>query len=166
MYGTGGVGTTVDAAAVMFNHMAGTDLQRVSYKGAAPALQDLLAGRIHVMFDNVSQALPFIKDGKLRALGVTSADRWPALDSVPTIAEQGYPGYDLKVWWGISGPKGMPAAVVDKLTMALGKALKNPSLMHSFSLQGVLASTSSPKEFADLYAADYQVNRKLFKASE
>jgi tripartite-type tricarboxylate transporter receptor subunit TctC len=133
-YASGGVGTSPHLCGELLKAMAGVDLVHVPYRGGAPALTDLLAGRVQMMFDNLPGSIGQIKTGKLRALGVTSAQRVAALPGVPAVAET-VPGYEASVWYGIAAPRGTPPDVVAKLNQGVNAVLANPRLkerMHEF----------------------------------
>ena len=136
-YASSGNGASSHLAGVMFNAIAGTDLQHVPYKGTGPALNDLLGGQVSMSFTDVLTALPYIKAGKLRALGVTTTARSQALPDVPTLAEQGIKGYDVSVFFGIVAPAGTPAATIDKLNKAFADALASPKVRQIFAAQGL-----------------------------
>jgi tripartite-type tricarboxylate transporter receptor subunit TctC len=122
-FGSAGTGGTIHLAGEMFKEMAGIEMTHIPYKGAGPALADLLGGNIQVMFDTISTALPPIKSGSLRALGVSSAERSPDLPDVPTIAESGYPDYRVSVWYGIAAPAKLPNDIAATLSASLDRAL-------------------------------------------
>jgi tripartite-type tricarboxylate transporter receptor subunit TctC len=115
-FGTGGAGTPGHLTAEMFKAVAGIEIQHVPYKGGGPAITDLLAGNIQMMFEPLQSLLPHIKAGKIRAIAVSSKTRSPAISDVPTIAESGYPDFEATAWWGIFGPAGLPAAAVNTLS--------------------------------------------------
>jgi tripartite-type tricarboxylate transporter receptor subunit TctC len=119
---TAGNGSPMHMAGELFKMMSGVDLVHVPYRGAGPALTDLIGGQVQVMFDNLPSSVEHIKSGKIRALGVTTARRADAVPDVPTIGET-VPGYEANVWYGICVPKGTPAEIVDKLHQAVGKVL-------------------------------------------
>ena len=122
-FGSAGTGGTIHLAGEMFKQMAGIEMTHVPYKGAGPALTDLLSGNIQVMFDSLSTALPPVKSGLLRPLGISSAQRSPDLPDVPTIAESGYPDYTVSVWYGIAAPSRLPDDVAQKISASLDRAL-------------------------------------------
>src|ERR1700728_2989819 len=124
-FGSAGTGGTIHLAGEMFKRMAGIEMTHVPYKGAAPALTDLLAGNIQVMFDSVTTALPPVRSGRLRALGISSAQRLLDLPDVPTIAESGYPDYLVSVWYGVAAPANLPDDVARKLTDSLDRAMND-----------------------------------------
>jgi tripartite-type tricarboxylate transporter receptor subunit TctC len=129
-YGTGGAGTPGHLTAEMFKAVAGIDIQHVPYKGGGPAITDLLAGNIQLMFEPLQSLLPHVKAGKMRAIAVSSKVRSPAIPNVPTIAESGYPDFEATAWWGIFGPANLPPAVVDELTGNIKEAV-NSIAFHS-----------------------------------
>jgi tripartite-type tricarboxylate transporter receptor subunit TctC len=135
-FGSAGTGGTIHLAGEMFKRMAGIEMTHVPYKGAAPALTDLLAGNIQVMFDSVSTALPPVRSGLLRALGVSSAQRISSLPDVPTIAESGYPDYLVSVWYGIAAPANMREDVAGKLTDSLNRAMNDQAFRTSLEQIG------------------------------
>ena len=124
-FGSAGTGGTIHLAGEMFKQMAGVDIVHVPYKGAGPALTDLLSGNIQLMFDTLGTALPPVKSGMLRPLGVSSRQRIADLPDVPTIAESGYPDYSVGVWYGVSAPAKVPEEITQKITASLNRALNN-----------------------------------------
>ena len=124
-FGSSGTGSFTHLAAEMFKQMAGIEMTHVPYKGAGPALTDLLSGNIQVMFDSLSTALPPVKSGLLRPLGISSAQRSPDLPDVPTIAESGYPDYTVSVWYGIAAQSKLPDDVAQKISASLDRALND-----------------------------------------
>jgi tripartite-type tricarboxylate transporter receptor subunit TctC len=136
-FASSGNGASSHLAGVLFNGMAGTQLQHVPYKGTGPALNDLLAGQVDMSFTDILTAMPYIKAGKVKALGVATAKRSSAMPRIPTIAEQGLPGYDVSVFFGVVGPKGMPADRVELLNQAYAKALDSESVKKAFAAQGL-----------------------------
>ena len=124
-FASGGVGTTIHMAGELFKSMADINIVHVPYRGSAPALTDMLAGQVHVMFDNLPSSIEHIRSGKLRALAVTVGQRWPALPDVPTVGET-VPGYETSLWYGIVAPKGTPPEIVNKLNAAITAVLGRP----------------------------------------
>ncbi|WFU52969.1 tripartite tricarboxylate transporter substrate binding protein [Bradyrhizobium pachyrhizi] len=130
-FGSAGTGGTVHLAGEMFKQMAGVEMAHVPYKGAGPALTDLLSGNIQLMFDTLGTALPPVKSGMLRALGVSSTERITDLPDLPTIAESGYPDYAVSVWYGIAAPSKVPDDIADKIKASLDRALNDEAFRAS-----------------------------------
>ncbi|KJC36096.1 ABC transporter substrate-binding protein [Bradyrhizobium sp. LTSP885] len=130
-FGSAGTGGTVHLAGEMFKQMAGIEMTHVPYKGAGPALTDLLSGNIQLMFDTLGTALPPVRSGLLRALGVSSPQRVADLPDVPTIAESGYPDYAVSVWYGIASPSKLPDDVADRIKASLDRALNDEAFRAS-----------------------------------
>jgi tripartite-type tricarboxylate transporter receptor subunit TctC len=147
-FGSAGTGGTIHLAGEMFKQMAGVDMVHVAYKGAGPALTDLLSGNIQLMFDTVGTALPPVKGGLLRALAVSSAQRIPDLPDVPTMAESGYPDYAVSVWYGVSAPFKLPDDIARKISASLDKALSDD--VFRASLDKVGFSPLRPKSQAEI----------------
>jgi tripartite-type tricarboxylate transporter receptor subunit TctC len=135
-FGSAGTGGTIHLAGEMFKQMAGVDMVHVPYKGAGPALTDLLSGNIQVMFDTLSTALPPVRSGLVRPLGVSSAQRSPDLPDVPTIAESGYPDYRVSVWYGIAAPAKLPDEIAQKISATLDRALNDDAFRASLEKIG------------------------------
>lgn len=127
-FASSGSGSSIHLSGEIFRMRSGATMLHVPYRGSAPAITDLLGGQVQSMFDNTPSALPHIKAGKLRAIAVTSAQRSPLLPDVPTVAESGFPGFDVQSWFAIAAPAGTPKPVVDKLNAALNKALAAPDV--------------------------------------
>ncbi|EWM49969.1 tripartite tricarboxylate transporter receptor family protein [Bordetella holmesii 35009] len=125
-YASSGNGASSHLAGVLFNNMAQTRILHVPYKGTGPALNDLVGGQVSMSFTDILTALPFVQSGKLRPIGLASADRSASLPDLPTLAEQGLPGYDVSVFFGIVAPKGTPPEIVDKLNNAFVNTLESP----------------------------------------
>lgn len=153
-FGSIGVGGSLHLAGAMFNAAAGIDMQHIPYKGSMPALNDLLAGRIDVMFDAGTSSLPQVKAGKLRVLGVTSAKRASGTPEIPTIAEQGVGGYDASFWFGIVAPAGTPKEVVQKLSTSINDILRLPEIRDRYKPNGVEVEGSTPEEMAEQIRKD------------
>jgi tripartite-type tricarboxylate transporter receptor subunit TctC len=135
-FGSAGTGGTIHLAGEMFKQMAGIEMTHVPYKGAGPALTDLLSGNIQVMFDSMGTALPPVKAGLLRPLGVSSTQRSPDLPDVPTIAESGYPDYAVSVWYGIVAPSRLPDEIAQKISASLDRALNDDTFRASLERIG------------------------------
>jgi tripartite-type tricarboxylate transporter receptor subunit TctC len=135
-FGSAGTGGTIHLAGEMFKQIAGVDMVHVPYKGAGPALTDLISGNIQVMFDSLSTALPPVKSGLLRAIGVSSEARSPDLPDVPTIAESGYPDYRVSVWYGIAAPAKLPDDIAQKISASLDRGLNDEAFRASLEKIG------------------------------
>lgn len=136
-YASSGNGASSHLAGVLFNKMAGTSLQHIPYKGTGPALNDLLAGQVHMTFTDILTAMPYIKAGKLKAIGVATEKRSQAMPDIPTIAEQGLPGYDVSVFFGVVAPAGTPGDRIETLNAAFRKALGSERIRKLFAEQGL-----------------------------
>ena len=165
-YASSGNGASSHLAGVMFNQAAGTDFVHVPYKGTGPALNDLLGGQVSMTFTDVLTAQPHVKAGKLRALGVTTLTRSQALPDVPTIAEQGVPGFDVSVFFAIVGPAGMPRDVVTKINAAFVEVLKQPEVRQFLQAQGLeFASNTSPDALAAFIRSEVGKWRTVVQSS-
>jgi tripartite-type tricarboxylate transporter receptor subunit TctC len=148
-YASAGVGSFQHLGGELFKLEAGVDIVHVPYKGGGPAMQDVVAGHVQIMFSSMIQTTPMIKAGKLRALGTGGSRRSPVLPDVPTIAEAGVPNYVAENWWGIIGPAGLPAPVVSRLYTATQAALKAPALQAAFAHDGASSLSMSTAEFGE-----------------
>ena len=153
-FASAGNASAQQLAGESFKLAAGIDMQHVPYKGSAPALVDLIGGQVQLMFDSMPSAMPHVQSGKLRALAVTTPRRVPALPDVPTIAESGYPGYDISTWYGLWAPKGTPQPIVDKLYQAAATALKTPKLVEQYGGMGAEPVGSTPADFKRYNASE------------
>ncbi len=149
-FGTPGQGSTQHIAMELMDQMAGIKLNAIPYKGGAPAQTDLLAGQINLIFATPTQSMPFVKENKLKALGVTSAKRLEQLPDVPTLAESGIPGYDANVWFGIIAPNGTPAPVVNQLNSEISKIIKRPDIQKRLTDLALTPIAGSPAQFQSL----------------
>jgi tripartite-type tricarboxylate transporter receptor subunit TctC len=138
----------------LFKYMTGTEILHVPYRGGAPAITDLIAGHVDLMFESLQSIAPFARDGKVRALGVSGAARSPAFPELPTIAEAGVPGYLAPTWTGVIAPAGVPRPIVDKLNAAINKALKSDSFKEKFAKIGDEPAGGTPEDFAATIKAD------------
>ena len=146
-YASAGVGSFQHLGGELFKLTAGVNLQHVPYKGGGPAMQDVIAGHVKVMFSSLVQTTPFIQSGQLRALGTGGAKRNPVLPDVPTIAEAGVPGYEANNWWGVMAPAGTPQPIIDRLYKDIQEVLKSPELKAAFDREGAAAVTMTSAEF-------------------
>jgi len=164
-FASSGNGTSIHLSGALFETLAGVDLVHVPYKGSSPAIIDLLAGQVNMMFDNMPSALPYVKSGKLRALAVTSARRSPAMPELPTIAEAGVKGYEASSWFGMLAPAGTPKDVVAKANGAILKSLSTPDIKEKLSSQGAAPAGDTPEKFAAFIRAEIDKWAKVVKAS-
>lgn len=165
-YASSGNGASSHLAGILFNKMAGTDIMHIPYKGTGPALNDLLGGQVSMSFTDILTALPHVKAGKLRAIGLASAQRSDALPDLPTLSEQGLKGYDVSVFFGIVAPKGTPADVVDTLNRAFKTALSDPAVEQALRSQGIVAAKDqTPQGLANFIAAEVPKWRELIKSA-
>jgi tripartite-type tricarboxylate transporter receptor subunit TctC len=141
------------------------ELVHVPYKGSAPALIDIISGRIDFMFDPIITALPFTREGKVRALGITSDKRSTLAPEIPTLREQGYVGYDVNPWFGISAPAGTQRPVIDRLNAELVKVLRNPEVVKRLNDQGIDVSPTTPEEYAAFIKSETARLGEMVKAS-
>jgi tripartite-type tricarboxylate transporter receptor subunit TctC len=153
-YASNGNGSSSHLAAVMFDSMAGVDMVHIPYKGLSPALSDLLAGQVQVMFSSVVAILPHIQSGRLRALAISGNRRLSLLPDLPTIAEAGVAGYQTSSWYGILAPAGTPKDIVAKLNAAIVKVLSEPEVKKALASEGADPVGNSPEAFALFIAAE------------
>jgi tripartite-type tricarboxylate transporter receptor subunit TctC len=161
-----GVGTSAHLAGELFNNLAGVNMTHVPYKGAGPALNDLLGGQVNMMFATATAAAPLIESGKVRALGVTTPERSPVRPEVPSIAEAGVPGYAAESWYGFFVPAGTPAEIVNKLNVATAKAAQSETFRKRVEGEGLVITTGTPKELADYVSAEQKRWAAVVKAAK
>ena len=164
-FASSGNGQSTHLSGELFNTMAGIKLTHVPYKGSAPALNDVVAGQVPLMFDTMLSAMPFVKAGKLKALAVTSPQRSPAAPELPTVAESGLPGYEVFAWNGLLAPAGTPRAVIDRLGEEIKKAMALPQVREKFSAQGFAASWETPDQFGSFLRTEVAKWTRTVKAS-
>jgi tripartite-type tricarboxylate transporter receptor subunit TctC len=156
LYGAAGLGSGPHIATELFKQMAGVKMTGVLYPGSAQTAMDLISGRIQVMFAPASTVLGFIKDGRVKALATSEAQRARIAPDLPTISEAALPGYATGLWFGILGPAGMPKPVIDKISEATNKALKDPDVIKQLETQGLNALGGSPDDFAAFIKSETQ----------
>jgi len=159
-----GSGTSVHLSGELFKSMTGCQMLHVPYKGAGPALADIIAGTADVIFDNLPSSAGFIKGGKIRALGVTSEGREPSLPGVPTIAET-VKGYEATAWFGIGMPKGSPREAIDKVNAEVNRALADPKMLERLAELGGKPLKGTPEDFGKVIAAETAKWAPIVKAS-
>src|SRR5262249_55691651 len=159
-----GIGTISHIAGELFNVMTGVSMAHVPYRGGAPALTDLMAGQVQVMFIPLLGSTKYISAGTLRALAVTSATRWQALPDIPTGA-QFLPDYEATAWFGVGAPKSTPAGIVDRLNQDINAGLADPTIKARLTQLGTSAVAGSPRDFSKLIAAETEKWGKLIRAA-
>ncbi|HEY3076189.1 MAG TPA: tripartite tricarboxylate transporter substrate binding protein [Burkholderiales bacterium] len=165
-FASGSTGSTGHLAGELFKQLTGTYMVHIPYKGSAPAVADLLAGRVHLMFDNLASALPNIQAGKLRALAVTTVRRSSFLPELPTLDESGLKGFDMTTWWGLMAPAKTPQPVVDRLAAEAARALAAPDLAERWRAMGSEPpSVRTPGEFTAFVERERKLYAELVKRS-
>jgi tripartite-type tricarboxylate transporter receptor subunit TctC len=162
-YGTSGPGSMSHFAGEMFKRLAGVKMVTVNYKGNAQAITEIMGGQITTMFSDALPAVQGLKTGKIRALAVTSAERWPHTPELPTLAEEGIKGFAAVNWWGILFPTGVPRPIVDKVNADLVRALATPSVKSSLAVLGVETISSTPEQFGAFMASEAERWGKLIQ---
>jgi tripartite-type tricarboxylate transporter receptor subunit TctC len=149
-YASSGSGSITHIATEYFLSVAGVEALHIPYKGTSPALTDTISGTVQFMFGTVASTVPHVKSGKLQGLAVTTKDRLGALPDLPTVIESGYPGFDVAVWHGLIGPKGIPKDIVDKLNKAVLESLSDPATAEQLATDGLTPAKDSPEAFGQL----------------
>jgi len=165
LYGSTGSGTVPHLSGEMFNAMAGVKLVHIPYKGSPPAVTDLLAGRVQVMFSPASTVLPHIKAGTLRALASTGSKRTPAAPELPTVAESGLPGYETSIWFGLFAPAATPREIVERLSREAARATASPGLKAQFAAQAIDVMSGTPEQFGAYVRQEIEKWARLVEAS-
>ena len=156
-YASSGNGTIVHLTAEAFKTQAGVFITHIPYRGTALSIPDLVSGKVHLLFDSVVSGMPHVKDGKLKALAVTSDTRSALAPELPTVAESGLPGFVSNTWFGVYAPKGLPAELTARLNAEINAALKSPEVQERFARLGAVpAPGNTPAQFAAMVAADSQ----------
>ncbi|MGE5094137.1 MAG: Bug family tripartite tricarboxylate transporter substrate binding protein [Betaproteobacteria bacterium] len=159
-----GSGTSVHMSGELFMLMTGCKMTHIPYKGAGPALTDLIAGQVHVLFDNLPSSIGHIRNGSIRAVAVTTTQRSPALPNVPTVAET-VKGYEASAWFGIGMPKGTPKEIVDKVNAEVNRALADPGMQKKLADLGGVPIPGSPEDFGNVVKSEVEKWSKVVKAS-
>ena len=162
-YGSSGIGGANHLSAELFNKLAGTSMEHIPYKGAAPAMQDLIGGQVDVMFDAISTSLPHIRAGLIKPLGLTTTTRSSALPDVPTIDEAGVPGYVADSWLAMFAPAGVPDAIVEKVSQAVNESLNDPKIREKHEALGGEVGGSTPAEMDEIVRLDIPKWSQLIK---
>jgi tripartite-type tricarboxylate transporter receptor subunit TctC len=159
-----GAGTSVHLSGELFKYMTGIDMKHIPYKGAGPAITDLIGGQVDVLFDNMPSIVAHIRGGAVRALGVTSAQRSPALPDVPAVAET-VPGYEASAWFGAAAPKGTPPAVIARLNREINAVLADPAMKAKLADLGGVAIPGTPEQFWALHRMETEKWAKIVQFS-
>jgi len=165
-YGSGGNGSSAHLSAELFKSMAGVDVVHVPYKGASPALTDVIAGRVAMFIGNLPPAMPHIKSGNVRALAVTTAQRSPLVPDIPTLAESGLPGFETVAWFGLLAPTGTPKPVVDKLQAEVARIVREPDIRERIAALGGEPVGNSPEAFSAIVKGDVAKWKKVVKDAD
>ena len=164
-YGSSGIGTGTHLSTEMLKYMAGIDLVHVPYKGGAPSVAALLAGQVQVVLATISTALPHVKSGALRALAVTTAQRWPSVPDLPTLAEAGLAGYDYTSWVGLLAPAKTPSAIVSRLWNEAAKAARTGEMRKVLAQEAAEPVGNSPEQFAAIIEREITTWKKVVDAA-
>jgi tripartite-type tricarboxylate transporter receptor subunit TctC len=164
-FASGGAGTTSHLCGELLKTTAQIDMVHVPYRGPAPAMQDVLAGRVPLMCDNFSNVVTHVRSGKLRAIALTALKRHPQAPDVPTANETGLPGFEVHVWYGFAVPAATPRPVVERLNGEIARALRNPAVAARLDTLGLAIVADTPEEFARFVASESDKMRKLVQAS-
>lgn len=162
-YGSSGNGTNSHLSGELFKAQAGVFMTHIPYRGTGLVFTDMMSGQVHMLIDNYVTAQPHIRDGKLRVLGVTSAQRLPFMPEVPTLDEQGLKGFDVTNWFGIYAPKGTPADMIAKVNGAFNQALQEPDMQKRLAALGATPTGSTPEQMAQVVASDTAKWAKLIR---
>jgi tripartite-type tricarboxylate transporter receptor subunit TctC len=163
-YASSGQGSALHLAAAQFARRAGVQMVHVPYKGGGAALTDVMSGQVDVYFAATASALPHVEGGRLRALAVTTADRIPSLPEVPTIAQSGFPGYDVTLWYGLIGPKGLPADIVRRVNGEIATILRLGATTEKFKADGAVPAGGTPEAFGQRIASEIATWREVVGA--
>lgn len=153
-FASSGSGSSIHLSGEMFKMQARLNMLHIPYRGSAPAVTDLLGGQVQSMFDNTPSALPHVKAGRLRAIAITSAQRSPLLPEVPTVAESGFPGFDVQSWFSLAAPAGTPRPVIERLNSALNKVLAAPDVRQRLQDLAATPEPGTPEQLRRLIAAE------------
>jgi len=162
-FASGGNGSSGQLAGELFKYLAGIDLVHIPYKGAGPALVDVIAGQVHMTFGSVLSSLGHVKNGRLRALGVTSAKRSAAAPELPTLAQAGVKNYRTTTWYGLLAPANTPAPIINKLVADMQKAIDTPEIKNRLLSDGAEPAAGTPKQFQDFLATEMTRAREIIQ---
>jgi tripartite-type tricarboxylate transporter receptor subunit TctC len=164
-YASSGQGSIVHLATELFLHTAGIQAVHIPYKGTGPAITDTIAGQTQMLWGSISVVMSQVKSGRLRAIAVTTGKRIPALPDVPTVTESGLKGYEVVLWHGLVGPKGLPRPIVDRVNAEMNKALKAKDMEEKLAADGVSTAGGTPEEFGSIIKRDIEVWRKVVQTA-
>ena len=164
-FASSGSGSSIHLSGEMFKMQTKLNMLHIPYKGSAPAVTDLLGGQVQSMFDNAPSALPHVKAGKLRPIAITSAQRSPLLPDVPTVAESGFPGFDVQSWFSLAAPAGTPQPIIAQLNAALNKALATPDVRQRLQDMAATPEPGTPEQLRSFAQAEIQRWREVVKQS-
>jgi tripartite-type tricarboxylate transporter receptor subunit TctC len=164
-YASAGNGTSHHLAGELFKIVTGTQIDHIPYKGAGPALQDLVGGQVDLMFDGLGSSSGHIKGGRIKPLAVASAGRAPSLPDVPTVAEAGVAGYEVSTWYALWAPAGTPQPIVDRMVAEVGKALSSDALKATWAQQGAVIGAANPADMAKFVTAEIEKWGKVAKTA-
>lgn len=165
-FGSPGIGSSIHLAGEVFKSMAGIDVQHIPYKGNAPAMQGLIGGEIHFLFDLIALSKPMVDSGKIRMLGVSSLSRSADLPEVPSISESGLPGYETSVWLGMLAPAGVPRPIINKVSAAIKAIVESPDVKAQLRAQGFDPIGNSPDEFTAFLNKDIERYGKVIREAK
>ncbi|MGO3123628.1 MAG: Bug family tripartite tricarboxylate transporter substrate binding protein [Advenella sp.] len=165
-YASSGIGSSAHLTGTNFAQVAGIQMTHVPYKGSAPILSDLLAGRVSMVFDPILVPMAYAKQGKLKALAITSAKRWEDEQDIPTMQEAGYKGFIMKSWASLMAPKGTPQDIIDTVSKNLIEVAKDPDVKEKFKAAGFVPVGSTPAELAQLIKTDSSFYEKIIKEND
>jgi tripartite-type tricarboxylate transporter receptor subunit TctC len=165
-YASSSIGGAPHLAGELFKLMTGTDITHVPYRGSGPALQDLLAGTVKLMFDSLASSAEHVRSGRLRAIAVTTAQRLPSHPELPTIAEAGVPGYEITTWYAMWGPKNLPPAIATRMQQAVAKAVQREDSRTRFMTMAANPIASTPADFARFCASEYERFGRLVRDAD
>ncbi len=164
-YASSGQGSIVHLATELFLYTASVKATHIPYKGTGPAITDTIAGQTQILFGSIAAVMPMVKQNRLRGVGVTTAKRLAALPDVPTLAESGVKGYDVVLWHGLVGPKGLPRPIVDRVNAELNKALKARDMEDKLAADGVSPAGGTPEQFGAIIKRDINTWRKVVQTA-
>ncbi len=162
-FATGGVGQASHFSGARLEQAAGIKLAHTPYRGAGPALTDVLGGHVPILVSNISVILPHLASGKIRPIAVTSPERSPLLPNIPTVAESGFPGYQMSEWFGFVGPAGLPDEIVQKMNAAINEAARRPEIVENLQKMGLVTNLGTPAAFRDILAEETRVTTDIIR---